>query len=116
MPGVKHKQQWFQNFRCVIPTVEVKRLKTGERKRVLGVVEEEAILSTAGPAVQTFFQLGTPSPLPSQNPSTWNLVPGTFPSMRRRFIADTWSPQTGHPTRAALTGDQIGRASCRERV
>ena len=26
--------------------------------------------------------------------------------MRRRFIADTWSPQTGHPTHAALVGDQ----------
>jgi 16S rRNA (uracil1498-N3)-methyltransferase len=26
--------------------------------------------------------------------------------MRRRFIADTWSPQTGHPTHAALTGEQ----------
>ncbi|HKO19054.1 MAG TPA: RsmE family RNA methyltransferase, partial [Acidobacteriaceae bacterium] len=26
--------------------------------------------------------------------------------MRRRFIADTWSPSAGHPTRAALTGDQ----------
>jgi 16S rRNA (uracil1498-N3)-methyltransferase len=26
--------------------------------------------------------------------------------MRRRFIADTWSPQTGHPSRAALTGEQ----------
>src|SRR5580692_9091120 len=26
--------------------------------------------------------------------------------MRRRFIADTWSPQTGHPTEAALTGEQ----------
>jgi 16S rRNA (uracil1498-N3)-methyltransferase len=26
--------------------------------------------------------------------------------MRRRFIADTWSPSTGHPTHAALTGDQ----------
>ena len=26
--------------------------------------------------------------------------------MRRRFIADTWSPQAGHPTHAALTGDQ----------
>ena len=25
---------------------------------------------------------------------------------RRRFIADTWSPQSGHPTRAALTGEQ----------
>jgi 16S rRNA (uracil1498-N3)-methyltransferase len=26
--------------------------------------------------------------------------------MRRRWIADTWSPQTGHPTQAALTGEQ----------
>src|SRR5579863_899829 len=25
---------------------------------------------------------------------------------RRRFIADTWSPATGHPTHAALTGEQ----------
>ena len=25
---------------------------------------------------------------------------------RRRFIADTWSPQSGHPTHAALTGEQ----------
>lgn len=26
--------------------------------------------------------------------------------MRRRFIADTFSPQSGHPTHAALTGEQ----------
>jgi 16S rRNA (uracil1498-N3)-methyltransferase len=26
--------------------------------------------------------------------------------MRRRWIADTWSPQTGRPTHAALTGEQ----------
>jgi 16S rRNA (uracil1498-N3)-methyltransferase len=26
--------------------------------------------------------------------------------MRRRWIADTWSPQTGHPTHAALIGEQ----------
>jgi len=26
--------------------------------------------------------------------------------MRRRWIADTWSPQSGHPTHAALTGEQ----------
>jgi 16S rRNA (uracil1498-N3)-methyltransferase len=26
--------------------------------------------------------------------------------MRRRFIADSWSPQSGHPTHAVLTGDQ----------
>jgi len=26
--------------------------------------------------------------------------------MRRRFIADIWSPQTGHPVTAALIGDQ----------
>jgi 16S rRNA (uracil1498-N3)-methyltransferase len=26
--------------------------------------------------------------------------------MRRRWIADTWSPQSGHPAHAALTGEQ----------
>ena len=26
--------------------------------------------------------------------------------MRRRWIADTWSPHTGHPTHASLTGEQ----------
>jgi 16S rRNA (uracil1498-N3)-methyltransferase len=26
--------------------------------------------------------------------------------MRRRWIADTWSPQSGHPTQAALIGEQ----------
>jgi len=26
--------------------------------------------------------------------------------MRRRWIADTFSPLTGHPTHAALTGEQ----------
>jgi 16S rRNA (uracil1498-N3)-methyltransferase len=26
--------------------------------------------------------------------------------MRRRWIADTWSPHSGHPTHAALTGEQ----------
>lgn len=26
--------------------------------------------------------------------------------MRRRFIADTWSPPSGHPTQASLTGEQ----------
>jgi 16S rRNA (uracil1498-N3)-methyltransferase len=31
--------------------------------------------------------------------------------MRRRWIADTWSPQTGHPTQAALTGDQAAHLS-----
>jgi 16S rRNA (uracil1498-N3)-methyltransferase len=30
---------------------------------------------------------------------------------RRRWIADTWSPQTGHPTQAALTGDQAAHLS-----
>src|SRR5271163_391362 len=46
------KEQWFQNLGRVIPTVEVKRLKTGERKRVLSVVKQKSILSTAGPAVE----------------------------------------------------------------
>jgi 16S rRNA (uracil1498-N3)-methyltransferase len=31
--------------------------------------------------------------------------------MRRRWIADTWSPPTGHPTHAALTGDQAAHLS-----
>src|SRR5208282_2927132 len=51
------KKQWFQNLGRVIPTVEVKRLKTGERKRVLSVVKQKSVLSTAGPAVEAFFQL-----------------------------------------------------------
>ena len=51
------KQQWFQNLRRIVPAVEIERLKAVERKRVLGVVKEEAVLSTAGPAVQAFFQL-----------------------------------------------------------
>jgi hypothetical protein len=51
------KQQWFQDFRRIVPAVEIERLKAFERKRVLGVVEEEAVLSTAGPAVEAFFQL-----------------------------------------------------------
>src|SRR6202167_1063460 len=51
------KEQWFQNLGRVIPTVEVKRLKTGERKRVLSVVKQKSVLSAAGPAVQPFLQL-----------------------------------------------------------
>jgi 16S rRNA (uracil1498-N3)-methyltransferase len=31
--------------------------------------------------------------------------------MRRRFIADTFSPATGHPTHAALTGEQAAHLS-----
>src|ERR1700683_5642137 len=50
------KEQWFQNLGRVIPAVEVKGLKAFERKCVLGVVEEEAVLSTTGPAVQPFLQ------------------------------------------------------------
>src|SRR5579864_5614024 len=56
------KQQWFQDFRRVIPAVEIERLKAFERKRVLGVVKEEAVLSTAGPAVEAFFQLADDVP------------------------------------------------------
>src|SRR5208283_3674092 len=56
------KQQWFQDFRRIVPSVEIERLKAFERKRVLGVVEEEAVLSTAGPAVQAFFQLADDVP------------------------------------------------------
>ena len=30
---------------------------------------------------------------------------------RRRWIADTWSPQSGHPTHAALTGERAEHLS-----
>jgi hypothetical protein len=46
------KQQRLQDLRCIIPTVEVERLKARKRKRVLGVVKEEPVLSTTRPAVQ----------------------------------------------------------------
>jgi 16S rRNA (uracil1498-N3)-methyltransferase len=39
-------------------------------------------------------------------PTTNNQQPATVLMTRRRFIADTWSPSTGHPTQAALTGEQ----------
>jgi len=35
--------------------VEIERLKTFERKRVLGIVKEKSVLSAAGPAVKAFF-------------------------------------------------------------
>src|ERR1700681_864958 len=56
------KQQWFQNLRRIVPAVEIERLKAFERKRVLGVVEEKSVLSTAGPAVEAFFQLADDVP------------------------------------------------------
>src|ERR1700691_6514916 len=51
------KQKWFQDFRRIIPAVEIERLKALERKRVLSVVKQKSVLSTAGPAVEAFFQL-----------------------------------------------------------
>src|ERR1700676_5073891 len=51
------KQQWFQDFRCIVPAVEIERLKAFERKRVLSVVKQKSVLSAAGPAVEAFFQL-----------------------------------------------------------
>src|SRR6202167_2567849 len=51
------KQQWFQDFRCIVPAVEIERLKAFERKRVLSVVKQKSVLSAAGPTVQAFFQL-----------------------------------------------------------
>src|SRR5580700_921483 len=50
------KQQWFQHFRRIVPAVEIERLKAFERKRVLGVVKQKSVLSTASPAVEAFFQ------------------------------------------------------------
>src|ERR1700722_7565807 len=49
------KEQWFQDLGRVTPAVEVKRLKAGERKRVVSVVKQKSVLSTAGPAVQALF-------------------------------------------------------------
>src|SRR3984957_14201 len=51
------KQQWFQDFRRIVPAVEIERLETFERKRVLSVVKQKAVLTTTSPAVQAFFQL-----------------------------------------------------------
>src|SRR5579863_1572800 len=51
------KQKRLKNFRRIIPAVEIERLKAFERKCVLGIVEEEAVLPTAGPTVEAFFQL-----------------------------------------------------------
>src|SRR5580704_1350575 len=51
------KQQWFQDFRRIVPAAEIERLKAFERKRVLSIVKQKSVLSTAGPAVQAFFQL-----------------------------------------------------------
>src|ERR1700688_3730561 len=50
------KQQWFQDFRCIVPAVEIERLKAFERKRVLSVVKQKSVLSTTRPAVEAFFQ------------------------------------------------------------
>src|SRR5208282_2087622 len=51
------KQQWFQDFRRIVPAVEIERLKAFERKRVLSVVKQKSVLSTTRPAVEAFFQL-----------------------------------------------------------
>src|SRR5260370_5266303 len=51
------KQQWFQDFRRIVPAVEIERLKAFERKRVLSVVKQKSVLSAARPAVEAFFQL-----------------------------------------------------------
>src|SRR4029077_7562562 len=51
------KQQWFQDFRRIVPAVEIEGLKAFERKRVLSVVKQKSVLSTAGPAVKAFLQL-----------------------------------------------------------
>jgi len=45
------KQEWLKNFGCIIPAVEIERLKFGERERVLSVVKQKTVLSTASPAV-----------------------------------------------------------------
>ena len=49
------EEQWFQNFRCIVPVVEVEGLKTAEGQRVLDVIEDEAILPGARPAMSAIF-------------------------------------------------------------
>src|ERR1700722_905075 len=56
-PTQNIKQPPFQDFRRIVPAVEIERLKAFERKRVLSVVKQKSVLSTAGPAVEAFFQL-----------------------------------------------------------
>src|SRR5882672_140135 len=56
------KQQRLQNFRRVVPAMEVERLKARERKRVFSVVKQEPVLPAAGPAVEAFFQLADDVP------------------------------------------------------
>src|SRR6266404_7568483 len=56
------KQQWFQNLGRIVPAVEIERLETFERKRVLGVVKEESVLAAVSPAVEAFFQLADDVP------------------------------------------------------
>src|SRR6202022_212108 len=47
------EKQRFQKFRVMAHAVEVEALKTGERDRVGGVVEEESELSPSGPFGET---------------------------------------------------------------
>src|SRR5208337_2586536 len=50
------KQQRFQDLGCIVPAVDVEGLKAGERQSVFSVVEEEAVLTAACPALQAFLQ------------------------------------------------------------
>src|SRR5258708_14923877 len=50
------KQQRLQYIRSIAPTSKVEGLEMAERERVLGIIEEEAVLPAAGPAMQALFQ------------------------------------------------------------
>ena len=50
------KQQRLQHVGSITPSGEVEGLETAEGKRVLGVVEEKAVLPAARPAMQALFQ------------------------------------------------------------
>src|SRR5208283_1981010 len=56
------EQQWLQDFRRIVPAAEIERLKAFERERVLSVVKQKSVLSTAGPAVEAFLQLANDVP------------------------------------------------------
>ena len=50
------EEQWLQHLGRVAPSGEVECLKAAERKRVLGIVEEESVLTALRPTVQPLLQ------------------------------------------------------------
>jgi len=51
------EEQRLQHIRRIAPTDEVEGLEVRKRKRVIRVVEEEAVLPMLGPAMEPFLEL-----------------------------------------------------------